>query len=70
MNKYDVDWFSSIDWDWNHQEVLAENEDQIRKFMDAVCKPEFRHKPYSNVANEDSLRIEFISQASFPFFIN
>jgi len=64
MNKYFVEWFSGIDWGWEFKEMLANNEEQIREFMDKKCPPEFRERH-----GKDSLKIEFVGTVTIPYIL-
>lgn len=61
LNRYEVNYFSSVDWRHITLEVLAESEEQVRRHIDKICIPEYRDKPYkfpSGSSYEDTLKIK------------
>lgn len=63
MNKFEVTFWSSVDWRWTTFYVLAHNRDQVWGYVDEVYYPaEYRQKN-----GLDSLKIKFLNEVSIPY---
>lgn len=60
MNRYEVSWFDHCWWKHRTHEILAESEDQARKYVDKLTKLEYRYKPTYGLGDRevDSLEIK------------
>lgn len=65
LNLYSVGYFDSVSWRWERKEMLAEDIDQVREFVDVLCKPEFRGRPYTE-KHSDSLTVTFLKEIKLP----
>lgn len=68
LYRYEVTYFDSVDWARKSFEVIANNEEQVFKMVDAKRSRECRSEPYSD-GNEDSLEILLLRQESVPFAV-
>ncbi len=67
INLYRISYWSSVDWALTEMHMLAESEEQVRKYVDNIgsAKPEFRIRSYSE-DGVDSLKIEFYNEVKLP----
>ena len=56
---YHAHWWSSVDWDYNRAYLLAEDEAQVRAWVDTQTMPEYRCRTYrgETKSSSDTLRI-------------
>ena len=57
MYKFEVEFFDHIEWERMTYEILAEDENQVKAWVDSKRALEFRLKPYNGQNKEDSLTI-------------
>jgi hypothetical protein len=72
MNRYEVNYFSGVDWRHITLEVLAESEEQVRSYVDNLRLPEYRDKPYKYKDHkyEDTLKIKIWEEGiSLPYVL-
>jgi len=68
MNKYRVQYFNTIKWDWVVKYIVAENEESIVEFITNDLPISCRTKPYEGM--EDSLHIEFLQEVTLPLVVS
>ncbi len=44
LTVYHARWWSSIDWQWNEADLLAESEEQVRAYVDTQTAPQYRER--------------------------
>ena len=72
MNLYnfDVEYFSAIDWKRLSFEVIAENENQVKEWVNKKCPPECRDRPYCGGTGGDTLKITQHNEIELPFIVS
>lgn len=73
MKRYEAKWFSGVEWAWLEVEVLAENEQQVREFIDTRTAAEYRNRPFrlnrKEVEYEDTLEIKELQEVILPYVL-